>query len=184
MEAILELVLSNIFWIALLVGGLISVFNRNKDQGEQQQGREQRKPQDEREIDWKSIFQQEDDTKTDQRRPTTPVPEAASQPAETMKNEQTSQAHEQYQQQMEELRQRKLEAEEKIKNIDTSVVTDAGIGNSSSESSSSNESHASRVLAMSKRDVMNGVIWSEVLGEPKARRLQKKAVSKAYMKRS
>ncbi|SDI85658.1 hypothetical protein [Alteribacillus bidgolensis] len=183
MEAIFELLMNNFLFIALLIGGLISVFNRNKQQEEANKKTKQ-EDTNRKEIDWKTIFQQESDPNDvpGQRRPTKPVPEAE---AELVKpeNQEISKKHEQYKERIEELRKKRETAEEKMKNIEASPVFEEGIGDVPIAQQSGNISR-SRFATISRKEAINGIIWSEILSEPKARRPHVNNFHRKYYKKS
>ncbi|WP_158735058.1 hypothetical protein [Alteribacillus sp. YIM 98480] len=184
MEAIFELLMNNFLFIALLIGGLISVFNRNKQQEEANKKTKQ-EDTNRKEVDWETIFQQESDRNDvpEHRRPTKPVPEAE---AELVKpeNQEISKTHEQYKERIEELRKKRETAEEKMKNIEASPVFDEGIGSDVPIAQQSRSISRSRFASISRKEAINGVIWSEILSEPKARRPHANNFYRKYYKKS
>ncbi|MFB4164880.1 hypothetical protein ACE1TI_13880 [Alteribacillus sp. JSM 102045] len=185
MQAIIELLLSNIFIIVLLIGGLISVFNRNKQQ-EETNRRTRQGGENKKEVDWKTIFQQESDKRDNpQRRPTKPVPEADAELVRPEKNNttETNKQLDQYQERLEQLRSKQKAAEEKMKKIENSPVFEEAIGEAHAGSDKTASSR-SQFVSITRKEAINGIIWAEILGEPKARRPQINNLQRQYRKRS
>ncbi|MFB5662107.1 hypothetical protein [Alteribacillus sp. HJP-4] len=169
------------FIIALIIGGIISAINKNKQKetGRNTTNAPENQQEQEQELDWKSIFRENknpgdntypQDRRRDQQRPTRPVPEAES---ELYRNEpeQTkySEAHDQYKKKSDELKRKKEKAKKKIDNVkgyslDKDEIGTAGTGAPSSYL------QESRYHNVSRNEAVNGIIWSEILGAPRSRK--------------
>lgn len=169
------------FIVALIIGGLISLFNRNRTSQEQSTDQSQQEDKQKKEIDWKSIFQQETDETPSQQRPTKPVPEAEGELVKPEEKSSNAAQHEQYSQQMEELRKKQEEARQKAEKVGRSTVHENALDQAATRSTQ--PASGARFVPTSRRDVIQGVVWSEILGEPKARRPYPTSGMKRYGKK-
>ncbi|MFC5713432.1 hypothetical protein ACFPU1_11615 [Thalassorhabdus alkalitolerans] len=173
MEAIIEFIFANLFIILLIVGGIISMISRQGG-GNQQRGQGQGEQRKQGEIDWKEIFKQEEnDPGRGQPSPRPTPPGGSSGPQQGSRTaasdpagveEETRNAKSEYEQRLEEIQRRKKQAEEKIGEISDSPI----FGNELSSPSSQKSKVDLQFSRISKKEAMQGVIWSEVLGKPRA----------------
>ncbi|MDQ0299752.1 hypothetical protein J2S78_002172 [Salibacterium salarium] len=184
MQTIIELIFGNIFFVALIIGGIISLINRNRTSQEQSSGQGQQGKEEKKEIDWKSIFQQEDEETSSPQRPTKPVPEAEGELVKPDVENSGPAQHEQYSKQMEELRKKQEEAREKVEKVGRSTVHDNALDQAATGVDSRQTGSRSRFAPTSRSDAIQGVVWSEILGEPKARRPYPNNGMKRYQKRT
>ncbi|WP_240376588.1 hypothetical protein [Bacillus piscicola] len=179
MGSIIEFLFSNMFIVVLLIGGLVSVFNRNK---RQQQGKEDSSEKKERPVfDWETIFQENKPEKEPQNSPSRGQEEATVSSDEL----QTSDTYDRYEKKREELREQAINAEEKMKQLGNSPVFEEQIGTSLGGVPSASKPHP-RFSSLSRKDVVDGIIWSEVLGPPKSRQYfqHKSRYHHSYRKKS
>ncbi|WP_018923716.1 hypothetical protein [Salsuginibacillus kocurii] len=193
MEELLQFLFANIFWIILLLGGLFSVFNRQSGNQERQSGEQQRRtsnqPQSQdgnrREpVDWRELMREVQGKESDDH-PTSRAPERGSpinsspreagdqsSSHEAAEAEQTSKAHQEYNEQMEQLKRKKQEAKEKLANEGGlgEAIDDSGLLKEAKSRIASSAQVDLELEKLSKDEAMKGFIWSEVFGEPRAKK--------------
>ncbi|WP_026700340.1 hypothetical protein [Salibacterium aidingense] len=166
MEAIFELIFGNIFILALLIGGLISLFNRNRG-GQEQSETSGRRNEDQK--DWKDIFQNQKEETTSSQRPTKPVPEAE---GELVKPDRAG--YEPYHEEMEELRRKQERAREAAEKAGSPSVDTRPAGR--------RRPAPGGIAPVTPENARQGIIWAEVLGAPKSRRPYSTHRKNAYRK--
>ncbi|RKD73034.1 hypothetical protein ATL39_2236 [Sinobaca qinghaiensis] len=187
MDAFIEFLLGNIFFLFIAAAGIYSLFNRGRQRAEDDGS--QNKPvsgQPKRtgsgKIDWESIFQQEKPEgrrAPESERPTKPVPEAE---GEFVRGESTDPASgrtAQYYEKMEQAKKRRSEAE-KNPIDDTSPIFNQSLDNRRSLRSTEISSSKTSFSSPTHEDAKNGIIWSEILGKPRSQRPHQTSV---YSKR-
>ncbi|QDI89773.1 hypothetical protein EPH95_00120 [Salicibibacter halophilus] len=107
------------------------------------------------------LRRQFEDMMNEDDRPTEQTPRAERQVYREENTTETSSAHAEYEQQRERLRRERENAKRRLENADAPVAA---------PSRQSRKNEALPFSALSGNDVVKGVIWSEVLGEPRARK--------------
>ncbi|KHF41888.1 hypothetical protein [Halalkalibacter okhensis] len=175
LERLFDFIVQNFVFVAVVVGGIISMLGRMSGAGQQQQenrgtGQRQRQPQrqpqpQEEKVDWREIFKQEEvepervparqESKMDQ--VTVPVEK------ELLQQE--------LQDRYDELRQKRE------KTLKRGLET-------KSETEATNQSGGLdlRLNRLSNKEAMKAVVWSEVLGPPRGRQPHNTFSRKRYMK--
>lgn len=186
MDAFIEFLLGNIFFLFIAAAGIYSLFNRGRQRTEDDGS--QNKPvsgQPKRtgsgKIDWESIFQQEkpEERRSPQgERPTKPVPEAEGEFVRGQSTDPASGRTAQYYEKMEQAKKRRSEADKKPTD-DTSPIFNQALDNTRSSQSIGSSSKVS-FSSPSHEDAKNGIIWSEILGKPRSQRPHQTSV---YSKR-
>ncbi|WP_216830054.1 hypothetical protein [Alkalihalobacterium elongatum] len=165
---ILDFLLGNIFFVILILGALWNFFSRQAEsKKEAEQGK---RPQREQEIDWKEIFRQEQ-APVERDKPTVarevePSFEPSFEPIHkevvTTSDRRTE---------MEKLRNQLEEKRKKLKKVEH--ATNAAISDSPITSNEIGRKKPKLELDfqnISQQDAMKGIIWSEILGKPRATR--------------
>ncbi|MGY4690353.1 hypothetical protein [Salibacterium sp. K-3] len=152
MEALFELIFGNIFILALVIGGLISLFRRTA-------GSESSETSGRREQEDRKQVSQEQNKRPADSRPTRPVPEAEQ---ELSKPETPAEGR--YESQMEELRKKQERARE------LSNTAGQTLAASSAAAAGKKRRVAGSIVPVTPENARQGVLWSEILGEPKAKR--------------
>lgn len=179
MDVLIEFIVQNIFFVAIVIGGLISMFNRMSGNGQQEEQkrsqRQQRPVQKQEKVDWREIFRQEEaDTKP--ARPRQPTFAGSAQSEEEVSRQATPVAtqvengmdnvlgeQQELQERYEQARLRKEEASRKIRQERTNE------GRSDGEHSRTSGSLDLQLNRLSSTEAMKAVVWAEVLGRPRAR---------------
>lgn len=176
MDAFIEFLLGNLFFLFIAGAAIFSLVNRSKqrsggDNSQNSPGGGQQRRTGPGKIDWESIFQQEKpegSQSSSSERPTKPVPEAE---GEFVRGESTDPASgrtAQYYEKMEQAKKRRSEAE-KNPIDDNSPIFNQALNNAGSSQSIGNSSKVS-FSSPSHEDAKNGIIWSEILGKPRSQR--------------
>ncbi|MBU8905662.1 hypothetical protein [Desertibacillus haloalkaliphilus] len=163
LDALLDFIFQNIFLIVLLAGSLLSFLGRKEEANKQKRPSEQREQ--EQEIDWKEIFKQE---APEEQKPTAAPPrnehesEArgyhAEAPAPSLEEDQAQKdIFERY----EKMKRKKQEVKETLENLKKPEVSEDKVQPSAQLDLN--------FKTITKEDAKKGVIWSEVLGSPRAR---------------
>ncbi|SFE28904.1 hypothetical protein [Alteribacillus iranensis] len=171
MEAIFEFILSNIFIIVLLIGGLLSALNRTKQSQSEKTGDEN--PQRPRKIDWETIFENKSEESEENQHPTSRVP-SANREEESTAPKRSAEIN-RYEEQREELRAQKQKAQEQVEKLGATSLLDEEIGSGEAmlPSRRQHKETSSRFSSISKKQVRDGFIWSEVLGPPKSKQMSR-----------
>lgn len=169
MESIIEFIFANFVFVAVIIGGLLSLFSRMANSGqqqEQQQRRQQHPGQNQEKVDWREIFRQEEgESGPSQPRQPTYVGPRQSEGARSTTSPTASQVEsgmndllneQQLQNHYEEARRRK----EKVARRTREQV------NEHDRTGGSLDLHLNR---LSNKEAMKAVVWAEVLGRPRAR---------------
>ncbi|SFL66320.1 hypothetical protein [Salibacterium qingdaonense] len=159
MEALIELIFDNFLILGLIAGGLISLFGRvfsgNEESGEEAGPTQQNQTGQE--------AQKENQPQSAGRRPTSPVPEAESDPAAAGS---PSNPESGYEQQMEELRKK----QERARELTSEALRSPG-GSSAPEGSGENRGTAAAGIApITPANAKQGILWAEILGPPVSKR--------------
>lgn len=179
MDGIFNLFLNNPLILFIVIAVLLSLFRgsggaqqeqkRPQQRRQPQQSGQQRQPSqsgersNEDQVDWKDIFKQEQPPT--ERQPTvrrTPKSEQNEVP-ENVQAE-LSKANEGLQEQYEKVRERKRRARESAGKIQDSPIARGDVTKSSGSDVQLDFSKITR------EDAIKGIVWSEILGKPKARR--------------
>jgi hypothetical protein len=172
-ESLFELIMSNLFFVIIVIGGLISFFNRMSNGGESDE-RPQRhersaqrgqhptgQRQQEETVDWREIFKQEQPSQ----------PEATNQ--ETVRPvsfEPVSDAHEEVSKGVD--RQQELyDRYERLKDKKRDAVKrfEKTVKPASGETSQNPSKLDLQLNRLSNQEAMKAVVWAEVLGKPRGK---------------
>lgn len=164
MEGLIEFIFGNLFFVILIAGALWNLFMRNKANEEEQKRQQQKRQQQRRtggspqqEVDWKEIFKQE-------RKPVEKAPPAPAQPtAYQLEVEQPVSVSNEYEKQRVEVKRKEREVSKKLEILEQSPILAKEIGKRG-------PSLHLDFNNMTGNDVVKGVVWSEVLGKPRAKR--------------
>ncbi len=154
----IEFILSNFFFLALLIGAIISVINRQSKTGKKVERKQQEKPT----FQWEDLFDPETYQKEESPSPAAPSSENTP-PSEPVTSPRQTEM-EAYYEQKEALERKKQQAEERLKHLNPSPLFEE---RQTTERGASTPSHA---FTVTNKDAVQGVIWSEILGEPVAKR--------------
>ncbi|WP_100406752.1 hypothetical protein [Bacillus solitudinis] len=159
MQNLFELILSNLFFVVLIIGGLLSFFKRVA-QGNAQQERQEQGPQSEKpgKIDWKEIFNQEANEQDDR-------PQQQQYEEEPVSFEPVSHEVEIAKVQNDDLQTRR---EDLIQRREMSRARSSSyeIGK---QPVTKNRGLDLNLNKLSNKEAMKAVVWSEVLGKPRGR---------------
>ncbi|WP_227934927.1 hypothetical protein [Alkalihalobacillus deserti] len=162
LDQIFDLITENFIFVALLIGGLISMFGRLTGAGQQQEQRPSRPqrsdaPQQEK-VDWREIFKQEEvDPEPVQRRTSTNIEP----PTQHVSFEEGVVGRQQeLQNQYEEMQRKREVSSRKSKEIRKEAST------SELEKKDKLDLHLNN---LSNKEAMKAVVWAEVLGPPRSR---------------
>ncbi|QKS70856.1 hypothetical protein FLK61_29455 [Paenalkalicoccus suaedae] len=169
MEGLIELVLGNPFILFLIIAFLFSTFRKRgtADEARQQPDlspdetatidSEERNPSEAEQADWRDIFYPpEERSKKEQPAPSKSSSESKEATASLSK------ANDELQRRYEQVQQRKSEAAKQDNIMDSPIYK--------KDLSASKSKIDLDFKNITKEDAIKGVIWSEVLGKPKARR--------------
>ncbi|WP_088102518.1 hypothetical protein [Halalkalibacter urbisdiaboli] len=155
LEQIFEFIMSNLFLVVLIVGGLLSFFKRAAQGGEAQQGKQMGWPgreEQQSEVDWKEIFKQEEPIEQKRQEPEIVRFEPVETPEVQTENEKLYE-------QLQEMRKRREQVEDNVEG--------------SKPSKRVNEQKRERLdlhlNRLSNKEAMKAVVWAEVLGKPRSR---------------
>ncbi|GAE33394.1 hypothetical protein [Halalkalibacter akibai] len=155
-EQLFDFIAQNFIFVAVIIGGIISMLGRlsGAGQGQQEQGgqrtNQQPRRQQEEQVDWREIFKQEE--------------RETSKPIETQQEvyfeDPTVSRQQELQTQYEEMQRKREKSSRKVKEL--------------RKTTSQNEVYEKRGLdlqlsQLSNREAMKGVVWAEVLGRPRAK---------------
>lgn len=171
MEAIIEFIFGNLFFVILVLGAIYNMFMKKKAQEESTKEQERKggsgvpnQAPVPTKIDWKEIFRQEDAPIEKPRpRPVLSIPQQ-----EVVKIQKPQTELEKHRAHLEEKRdeqKKKREKSEKVSPILNDEIKDSIGGNSYFHN-------------LTKEEVVRGVVWTEVLGKPRA----KKPLERFYQK--
>ncbi|WP_096201310.1 hypothetical protein [Bacillus sp. FJAT-45350] len=164
LEAISDFIFGNLFFILLILGALFNFFMRGEKKEESPQRRQRRPAEDQ--VDWKEIFKQEgSQTNQEQSSPSQVRPERT----EVSSPSELSQHVEAIEQRRAELLQKKEEIRLKRNDISKGNIEESSpiFSNEIGRKSSSLGLNFNKIT---NEEAMKGVIWSEVLGKPRAQR--------------
>lgn len=144
---------------------------RQRPQGHQQQRRTPSQSEEEQEVDWRDIFRQEERptepqstvsrTNSENKRSAEPTVSSLPQEAEKELSKTSRELHERY----EKVKKRQERAKKEAGEIGDSPIMQGDLTRSAAKPKVQlNFSHISR------EEAIKGVVWSEILGKPKARR--------------
>jgi hypothetical protein len=164
LESLFEFIAQNFIFVAVIVGGIISMLGRlagGSQQQQDQRGRPNQRPPQPREekVDWREIFKQEEVKPKHEGSRQSPSPKVDPAPATVMVENDQLKRQEEMQKRYDELRQKRDEATRKGREIHD-------------ETQSSNKDRGQLDLGLnrlSNKEAMKAVVWSEVLGRPRAR---------------
>ncbi|WP_059102663.1 hypothetical protein [Shouchella shacheensis] len=165
----MDFIMSNLFLIILIVGGLISFFARmnQNSQSESQSQPQEAEQRQEREIRWEDFFPSASEPKEESSsKPNSPAGPSPSgplgRPAEENESDSVASQRDMYER-LEHVRSRNKELTETVVGaIGEEVQLERN------PSSSTNRLDL-RLNQLSNSEVMKGVVWAEVLGPPKSR---------------
>lgn len=180
MGSFIEAILGNPFLLIIIIGALLSFFRgANQQQAQKGSGKPARGNQtgDQGEIDWREIFRQEQAPVEDQQEPsrandpytstrreetytarTTTIEERNPSSYENELDKSSKELYEKY----EEAKRRKAKAFESAEKYDDSPIFSQDLTKSSSVKLNFNN--------ISREEAIKGIVWSEILGKPKARK--------------
>ncbi|ARK29326.1 hypothetical protein BkAM31D_05350 [Halalkalibacter krulwichiae] len=164
LDQIIDLIMQNIVFIAVVIGGLISMFGRlsgaNQQESQDQRKRRPHSPplneQREEQVDWREIFKQEEREPEPQ-----PTQTAKSiEPSLSTVSEEVSSRQQQLQEQYEEMRRKRERSSRQTKEIRNVPKTEV----------TSDDKLDLGLNRLSNKEAMKAVVWAEVLGSPRAKR--------------
>ncbi len=177
MESLMEFIVQNIFFVVIVIGGLISLFNRMSGNGQEEQKKQQRQQRPEQrqaKVDWREIFKQEEaDTKPD--RPREPTFSSSSQEGSRDSSSSTTPQFDrggiddllgEQQQLQDRYEEARLRKEQTTRRIREERTHHSFLDEKSNRSSGSLDLQLNR---LSNKEAMKAVVWSEVLGRPRGR---------------
>ncbi|WP_332632156.1 hypothetical protein [Halalkalibacter flavus] len=174
LESLLEFIAQNFIFVAVIVGGLISMLGRMTGAGQQHQdnrgaGQRQRPPQQpqEEKVDWREIFKQEEMEPERGRNRQEPKVE---QVQVTVPSER-EQLQQEIQNRYDELRQKREKASQRDREV-----------RSETEVTHHSDGLDLGLNRLSNKEAMKAVVWSEVLGRPRARQPHNTFSRRRYMK--
>lgn len=174
MESLFELIMSNLFFVIIVIGGIISFFNRMSSGGESEERQQRqerpaqrgqqaqgRQRQQEETVDWREIFKQEqpsqpEATNQETVRPVSfePVSDA---PEEVSKGvDRQQELYDRY----ERLKDKKRDA---VKRLEDTVMP------APSKTSQNRSKLDLQLNRLSNQEAMKAVVWAEVLGKPRGK---------------
>ncbi|MFC0473468.1 hypothetical protein ACFFHM_23900 [Halalkalibacter kiskunsagensis] len=176
LENLFEFIAQNFIFVAVIVGGIISMLGRLAGGGQQQEqrGRQNQRPnqqpnqQREEKVDWRDIFRQEEIEPEREVKRQSHSPQVESAPATITVEDDQLKRQQEIQDRYDELRQKRENATRKGREI-------------RDEMQSSNKNHEQLDLhlnQLSNKEAMKAVVWSEVLGPPRARQPHKTFIRK------
>ncbi|MDE5413895.1 hypothetical protein [Alkalihalobacterium chitinilyticum] len=168
---ILDFLFGNIFFVILILGALWNFFSRQAEaRKEAEQGK---KPQREQEIDWKEIFRQEQaPDERDKPQPTVARDvEPSFEPSFEPIRQEVDTAAKDRRTEMEKLRDQLEEKRKKLKHAE--ISTQSAISDSPIMKNEIGKKRTKLDLDfqnISQEEAMKGIIWTEILGKPRAMR--------------
>ncbi|MDG5786544.1 hypothetical protein QA612_03505 [Evansella sp. AB-P1] len=164
---LIESLLGNPFLLFFLIAALLSFFQGfgKKKEDQQQSGNKgpQEKPKKE-EIDWREIFKQEQEPpKQEPKRPPSQPRRQETYTASIDVEHELNKGNKELNDRYEKAKQRKREVLESTADLSDSPIIKGDITKSSSKIDLS-------FSKISREEAVKGIIWSEVLGKPKARK--------------
>lgn len=167
-DNLFQFIMQNLFFFLLIVGGIISILQRargeeeeKKKQQQRQRQRQQGRPQGEQKVDWEEIFRQEG-----RQGPQKPQPVQAERiPSQVNKATPIDERRNEIYEKIEQARKQREKAEKRINRTNDSPIFDGDITKEKAKLDLDFKN-------VSAEEAMKGVIWSEILSKPKARRQQ------------
>jgi hypothetical protein len=159
LDQLIEFIAQNFIFVAVVIGGLISMLGRMAGAGQQDQRGQRSQPprhQQEEQVDWREIFKQEGAPLPEERSTPTKIEPASSVTFE----ESTLTRQQELQNQFEEMRRKREASSRKIKELRKEKQP---------SDSRKKEAFDLQLNQLSNKEAMKGVVWAEVLGRPRAR---------------
>ncbi|GAE26973.1 hypothetical protein JCM9140_3083 [Halalkalibacter wakoensis JCM 9140] len=158
LENLLEFIVQNFIFVAVVIGGLISMFGRMAGAGQQQQekrgnaGERTRQPQtQDDQVDWRDIFKQEEIE------PASPG-QIQVETTHLDRTDEIADRQQQIKDQYDQLRKKRKETSYKASELRSDTETPSKKGGL--------DLHLNR---LTNEEAMKAVVWAEVLGRPRAR---------------